>query len=70
MIKIVYAIFEKIGNFLFVFLCELPLILGVGWKLKIKDPGYLQRTPNIEFQLYRSIGLGAMLSDCHRDRQH
>ena len=37
--------------------------------LKIKGLGYLQRTPGIEFQQYRSIGLGAMFSDCHRDRQ-
>ena len=38
-------------------------------KLKIKGLGYLQRTPDIEFQRYRSIGLGVMFSDCHRDRR-
>ena len=43
--------------------------LGVGGKLKIKGPGYLQRTPDIEFQRYRSIGLGTMFSDSHRDRR-
>ena len=69
MIKIVDAIFEKIEIFIFLFLCELQLILGVGGKLKIKGPGYLQRTPNIKFQLYGSIGLGAMFSNYHRDRR-
>ena len=61
--------FEKIEIFIFLFLCEVPLILGTGGKLKIKGPGYLQRTPDIEFQRYRSIDLGAMLGDCHRDRR-
>ena len=66
--KIVDAIFEKIGIFIFLFLCELPLTLGVGGTLKMKDPGYLQWTPDIEFQRYRSIGLDAMFSDCHRNK--
>ena len=30
LIKIIDAIFEKTGIFIFLFLCELPLILGVG----------------------------------------
>ena len=68
LMKIVDAILEKIGIFIFLFLCELLLILVVGGKLKMKGLGYLQRTPTIEFQQYRSIGLGAMFSDCHRDR--
>ena len=63
--NIVDAIFEKIGIFIFLFLNELELILGVGGKLKMKGPGYLQRTPDIEFQRYRSIGLGTMFSDFH-----
>ena len=68
LIKIVDAIFEKNGIFFFLFLCELPvlLILGLGEKLKIKCPGYLQRTPDIEFQRYRSIGLGAMFGGSRR----
>ena len=35
LIKIVGAIFEKIIFFIF-FLCELPLILGLGWKKKFE----------------------------------
>ena len=38
--KIVGAIFEKIF-----FLCELPLILGIGEKLKKKSYRYLQEDP-------------------------
>ena len=53
---------------MFLFLCELLLSYGRG-ELKVKVPGYLQRTPDIEFQQYWSIGLGAMFSDCHRDRR-
>ena len=48
--KIVYAVFQKIDIFIFLFLHELPLILVVGGKLKIKGPGYLQTIPDIEFQ--------------------
>ena len=42
--KIVGAIFEemKILNF---FLCELPLILGLGWKLKKKGFEIFARGP-------------------------
>ena len=58
--------FLRKSEFLFFFLHELPLILVVGGKLKIKGPGYLQRTPDIEFKRYRSTGLGAMFNDCHR----
>ena len=43
LIKIVVAIFEKI-NFFYFFLCELPLILGVGGKLK-NCSRYLQEDP-------------------------
>ena len=67
--KLLIPCWEKIWIFIFLFLCELPLILVVGGKLKIKDLGYLRRTPDIEFQWYRSIGLGAMFSDCQRDRR-
>ena len=42
--KIVGAIFEKIKFFLFIFSCELPLILGVGGKLK-KGSRYLREDP-------------------------
>ena len=35
LIKIIDAIFEKTVIFIFLFLCELPLILGEGGKLKI-----------------------------------
>ena len=38
-------------------------------KIKNKRPWILQTTADIEFQRYRSIGLGAMFSDCHRDRR-
>ncbi len=34
LIKIIRAIFEKLKIFLFFFFCELPLILGIGGKLK------------------------------------
>ena len=44
LIKIVRAIFEKIKFFIF-FSCELPLILGVGWKLKKNGSRYLQEDP-------------------------
>ena len=60
LINIVGAIFEKIKFFNF-FLCELPLILGVGEKLKKKnasrylqeDPRYRNSTRSVDlFRLY------------------
>ena len=44
LIKIVRAIFEKFEILSF-FLCELPLILGVGGKLKKNGSRYLQEDP-------------------------
>ena len=44
LMKIVGAIFEKIKFFFIFFSCELPLILGVGAKLK-KGSTYLQEDP-------------------------
>ena len=69
-IKIVGAIFEKI-NFYF-FSCELPLILGVGEKLKKKKKkaeDIYKRTLDIEFERDRSIALGSTIGDGQTDRQ-
>ena len=64
--KIVRAIFEKFEILIF-FLCELPLILGVGGKLK-KTRDIYMRTLYIEFERDRSIGLGSTFGDGHTDR--
>ena len=45
LMKIVRAIFEKFKILIFFFLCELPLILGVGGKLKKKSSRYLHEDP-------------------------
>ena len=66
-IKIVDAIFMKIGIFIFLFLMWTIVNLRGRGELKIKGPGYLQRAPDIEFQRYLPIGLDAMFGDCHRD---
>ena len=58
-IRIVGAIFQKIEILIF-FLCDLPLILGVGEKLK--------RTLDIEFERDRSIGLSSTFGDGHTNR--
>ena len=59
LIKIVGVIFEKI-EILKCFLCELPLILGVGGKLKTLD---------VEFERDRLIGLDSTFGDGQTDRQ-
>ena len=68
MIKIVDAIFEKIGNFIFIFLCEHCQFRGSG---KIKKPvlDIYKRTLDIEFERDRSIGLGSTNGDGQTDRQ-
>ena len=67
LIKIVGAIFEKIYFFYF-FLCELPLILELGGKLK-KARAICERTLDIDFERDRSIGLGCTFGDGQTDRQ-
>ena len=62
LMKIVGAIFDKIEIFSF-FLCELPLILGVGGKLKKTARDICKRTPDIDFERDRSIGLGSTIGD-------
>ena len=63
--KIVGAIFEKI----FFFSCELPLILGVGGKLKKTARDIYKRTLHIDFERDRSNGLGSTIGDGQTDRQ-
>ena len=46
--KIVRAIFEKIEILIF-FLCELPLILKLGGKLKKKSSIYMREEPRYRF---------------------
>ena len=55
--EIVGAIFEKIKISIF-FSCELPLILGVGEKLKKRLEIFTRGALGIEFERDRSIGLG------------
>ena len=56
----------RISKFNFFFLCELPLILGVGKKLKKNSSRNIcNGTPDIEFEQDWSVGLDATL----RDRQ-
>ena len=51
------------SKFIF-FLCELPLVLGVGGKLKKKTARDIyKRTLDIEFEQDQSIGLGSMIGD-------
>ena len=66
LIKIVGAIFEKIE--IIFFLCEIPLILGVGEKLKKMAWDICKRTPDIDFEQDRSIGLGSTFGDGQTDR--
>ena len=66
LIKIVRAIFEKID---FCFLCELPLILGLGGKLKKRLEIFTWGPYYIEFERDRSIGLGSTFGDGHTERQ-
>ena len=64
--KTVAAIFEKIKIFNF-FSCELPLILGVGGKLKKRAREIYKRILDIEFNRDRLIGLGSTIGDGHTD---
>ena len=68
LMKIVVAIFEKIKIVIF-FSCELPLILGVGRKLKKTARDIYMRTLHIEFERDRLVGLGCTFGDVHTDRQ-
>ena len=69
LIKIVRAIFEKFEILIFL-LCELPLILRLGEKLKKKKTArdIYKRTLDIKFERDRSIGLGSTFGDSHTDR--
>ena len=62
LIKIVVAIFEKIKIFNF-FSCELPLILGVGGKLKKMAGDICERTLDVDFERDWWVGLGPALGD-------
>ena len=53
------------SKFLIFFSCELPLILGVGGKIKKTARDIYKRTLDIEFERDRSIGLGSMIGDRH-----
>ena len=66
LIKIIGAIFKE-NKKLFFFSCELPLILGVGGKLKNAARDIYKRTLDIEFQRDRSIGLGSTIGDGQTD---
>ena len=50
-------------NLKFFFLCELPLILRVIRKGKEKAQDICKGTPDIEFEQYWSVGLGAILAN-------
>ena len=60
--KIVGAIFDKI-KIKKIFLCKLPLILGVARKWKEQAEDIYKWTPDIEFEQDGSIGLGAILAE-------
>ena len=49
------------------FSCELPLILGVGGKLKNPARDIYKRTLDIEFERDRSICLGSTIGDGQTD---
>ena len=59
------------SKFLIFFSCELPLILGVGGKLKKKKKArdIYKRTLDIEFERDRLIGLGSTIGDGQTDRE-
>ena len=52
----------------FIFLCELPLILGVG-ENKTRARDVYVRTTGIEFERDRSIGLDSMFGDGQTNKQ-
>ena len=52
----------------FFFLCELPLIFGLG-KTKKTARDIYKRTQDIEFERDRSIGLGSTMGDGQTDRK-
>ena len=55
--------FLREKKFYFFFLCELPLILRVDRKRKIRARDICKGTSDIEFELDWSVGLGAILGD-------
>ena len=59
--KIVKAIFEKMK--ILIFLCELPLSLGVDRKRKKRAGDICKGTLDIECKRDWSVGLGATLCD-------
>ena len=66
LMKIVGAIFEKIEILNF-FLCELPLILGLGRKLKKKAPDICERNPRYLYWT-RSVDWFKHYVRCRSDR--
>ena len=60
--KIVGAIFEKMIFWLF-FLCELPLILGLGRKIKKTVRDICEGTLDVDFERDWWVGLGPALGD-------
>ena len=61
--------FLRKSKFKIFFLCELPLILWVGGKLKKTAGDIYKRTLYIEFERDPSIGLGSTTDDGQSDRQ-
>ena len=61
-----FSHFLKIKILIF-FLCELPLILGLGGKLNKTARDIYGRTPDIDFERDRSIGLGCTFGDGQTD---
>ena len=57
------------SKFLIFFSCELPLIFGIGGKLNKTARDIYKRTPDMEFERVRSIGLCSMIGDGQIDRQ-
>ena len=57
------------SKFLIFFSYELPLILGVGGKLKKRLEIFVRGPQDIDFERDRSIGLGCMFGDGQTDRQ-
>ena len=61
LIEVVRAFLRK-SKFLIFLLCELPLILGLGEKIKT-GRDICERTLDMDFQQDRSIGLGSTFGD-------
>ena len=55
------------SKFFIFFSCELPLILGVGGKLKKTARDICERTLDIDFERDQSVGLGCTFGDGQTD---